>query len=260
MPPGAANGSTEERLALLESRQRAQEDKIKDLEDRNKDLEALLSALNTSDSKQKAKTRQLQSQMSYLNASAKQLESQMSSLNTSVSETASSTYVHWGSSKCSAPGAQTVYSGVVGGSHYTHTGAATNPLCLPFGTNLSNRKVPTSYAVLYGSAYQTFDDDHNKDPECAVCRASFPTTVMVAGTDSCQVGWKKQYSGYLMAGDRIHKAGSQYICVDSRMESVDNSDAQEDGKFLFLTVTQCGSLPCGMYTNNTIVTCAVCSK
>ena len=40
------------------------------------------------------------------------------------------TYVRWGNSTC-PPGANVVYSGAVAGSHYTHTGTAVNPLCLP---------------------------------------------------------------------------------------------------------------------------------
>ena len=40
------------------------------------------------------------------------------------------TYIRWGNSTCPY-GADTIYSGVVAGSHYTHEGAAVDPLCLP---------------------------------------------------------------------------------------------------------------------------------
>nr|KAG5693599.1 hypothetical protein BaRGS_014619 [Batillaria attramentaria] len=34
----------------------------------------------------------------------------------------------------------------------------------------------------------------------------------------------------------------------------------QNGKLLYFTVAECGSLPCDPYTSNKIVTCAVCSK
>ena len=40
------------------------------------------------------------------------------------------TYIRWGNSTCPY-GADTIYSGVVGGAHYNHEGAAVNPICLP---------------------------------------------------------------------------------------------------------------------------------
>ena len=40
------------------------------------------------------------------------------------------TYIRWGNSTC-PHGADTIYSGVVAGSWYDHTGAAVDPLCLP---------------------------------------------------------------------------------------------------------------------------------
>ena len=46
-----------------------------------------------------------------------------------IEDAQSSTFVHWGSSQCSAS-SQLVYSGVVGRSHYTHSGAATNYTCV----------------------------------------------------------------------------------------------------------------------------------
>ena len=40
------------------------------------------------------------------------------------------TYVRWGNDTC-PPTVSTLYSGVVGGSWYSHAGAAVDPLCLP---------------------------------------------------------------------------------------------------------------------------------
>ncbi|KAK7094565.1 hypothetical protein V1264_006102 [Littorina saxatilis] len=176
-----------------------------------------------------------------------------------IRDAQSSTFVHWGSSTCSNL-SHTVYSGVVGGSWYSHSGAATNYLCLTMSPVLIYHAVSSDWAKLYGGEYQTHDYHNNKDPVCAVCRSTLSTTVMIPGTNVCTPGWHLQYSGFLMAGQNDNTAGSEYICVDSRLENNVRGDADEDGKLLYYTVTRCGSLPCTPYVNNKVVTCAVCSK
>ena len=176
-----------------------------------------------------------------------------------ISETKSSTFVHWGSSQCS-DSSQLVYTGVVGGSHYTQSGAATNYLCLTMSPVLSNHQIPTYLAYLYGGEYQSFESHHNSDAVCSVCRSSYSTTIMIPGTNVCTQGWHRQYSGYLMAGEYDHAAGSEFICVDTEMDSRPGTTADNNGKLLYFTVTRCGSLPCQPYVNNKIVTCVVCSK
>jgi len=188
------------------------------------------------------------------------LEARVSTLNTGVIGAAASTYVQWGSSTCKADGAELVYSGVVGGSWYNEPGSAVNYLCLPLNPVLSNHVVPSSHAWLYGAEYETQDSHQDKDPVCAVCRAGLPTTVMVPATNTCESGWDLQYSGYLMTGNGANPAGSEYICVDSSLESGPRSNENKNGKFLQYTVTNCGSLPCEPYVQGKIVTCAVCSK
>ncbi|KAK7094561.1 hypothetical protein V1264_006098 [Littorina saxatilis] len=125
---------------------------------------------------------------------------------------------------------------------------------------LSDHAVSGNWAYLYGGEYQTSDSHNNKDPVCAVCRSTLSTTVMIPGTNVCTPGWHLQYSGFLMAGQNDNTAGSEYICVDSKLENTVHGDANENGVLLFFTVTQCGSLPCSPYVNNKVVTCAVCSK
>ena len=100
----------------------------------------------------------------------------------------------------------------------------------------------------------------NKDATCSVCRSTFSTTVMIPGTNVCTPGWHLQYSGFLMAGEYEHTAGSEYICVDSQFQSRLGGDTSQDGKLLYSSVTQCGSLPCEPYVNDKLVLCAVCSK
>ena len=176
-----------------------------------------------------------------------------------IRDAATSTFVRWGSSTCDAS-SELVYSGVVGGSLFDHTGAASNFLCLTMSPVFGNHTVPSAVALLYGGEYQTYDSHYEQDPVCAVCRSSFPTTVMVAGTNVCSPGWRLLYSGYLMAGYYHAAAGTEYICVDPSFEATIRSSADQNGKLMYFTVTRCGSLPCPPYVNNEIVTCAVCGK
>lgn len=177
-----------------------------------------------------------------------------------VQEAGSSVYIRWGNSVCPSSESH-VYTGAIGGSYYNSAGAATNHLCLTMSPILSDHSIPGSLAYLYGSEYYTYDGTSDrKDPLCAVCRAPRPTVIMVPGTNRCESGWTTEYSGYLMAGVDHDAAGTEYICVDSQLASRPGSDANLLGTHLFFTVTRCGSLPCGPYVNNKVVTCVVCSK
>ena len=176
-----------------------------------------------------------------------------------IQDAASSAFIHWGSSQCSNA-SQLVYSGVVGGSSHTSTGAASNYLCLTMSPVFSDHEVSSYKANLYGSEYQTYDSHQDKDAVCAVCRSTYSTTVMIPGTNVCTEGWRLQYSGFLMAGRDIHAAASEYVCVDSRLENSARGNEDENGVLFYYTITHCGSLPCTPYVNNKVVTCAVCSK
>ncbi|XP_070189455.1 uncharacterized protein [Littorina saxatilis] len=176
-----------------------------------------------------------------------------------IQDTQSSTFVHWGSSTCSNLSG-IVYSGVVGGAWYRHSGSATNYLCMTMSPVASSHPVTGVVAYLYGSEYETWDSYQFRVPVCAVCRSTLSTTVMIPGTNVCTPGWHLQYSGFIMTGTYFHDAGSEYICVDSKLENTTLGDASQEGAVLEYTVTRCGTLPCTVYSNNTVVTCAVCSK
>ena len=66
--------------------------------------------------------------------------------------------------------------------------------------------------------------------------------------------------GYLGAGHRNQKAGSEYICVDRNAEAFTRGRADNDGKLLYIVKSICGSLPCPPYDDNKSVTCVVCSN
>ena len=61
-------------------------------------------------------------------------------------------YVRWGHDSCPSTGAQLVYSGRAGGSHYNHKGGGTNPQCLPLNPNYLKYqpgKQTNSYIYIY---------------------------------------------------------------------------------------------------------------
>lgn len=176
-----------------------------------------------------------------------------------LSEASTSVFVHWGSSTC--PGSSAlVYTGVVGGSHYDSPGAAVDFLCLPIADVVLVDSSTTYSAHLFGGEYETYDTHMNTDPLCAVCRSPRPASIMVPAINQCPSGWTLEYGGYLMTGYPDHKAASQFVCVDSKMAERLGSEQDFNGKLLYYTVTNCGSLPCPPYSDGKKVTCVVCSK
>ena len=153
-----------------------------------------------------------------------------------------------------------VSTGVAGGSWFGHTGAAANRLCLTMTPELDEKTKATYPGYLYGTEYQAIHGHHDQDVPCSVCRARQPTTIMVPATRTCPSGWTAQYNGYLVTGYYLHRAASEYVCLDGQPEDVPNGRQNEDGSTWYYTLTRCGSLPCPPYVNDTVVTCVVCSK
>ena len=66
------------------------------------------------------------------------------------------TYIRWGNSTCPY-GADVIYSGVVAGSWWDHTGAAVDPLCLPLDPQyLQHQSGYQGHARLYGAEYEIY--------------------------------------------------------------------------------------------------------
>ncbi|XP_025108156.1 uncharacterized protein LOC112572613 isoform X1 [Pomacea canaliculata] len=169
-------------------------------------------------------------------------------------------YERWGNSGC-PNGTELVYSGVIGGSENTHTGAAANALCLPLNPVLENVPGASFVAYIYGAELQIHPlpkSDH--DPLCAVCRSPRATIVMVPAASACLPGWIVEYSGYLMAGHHTHTAATEYICVDREQHTRTGSDKNDDGKLFYYVSAACGSLPCPPYVSGKVLPCVVCSK
>lgn len=199
---------------------------------------------------------QLTARVNEISSSLQAMKNQM---NFGFSVVSTSVYVRWGSSTCPTSAAL-IYSGSVGGSYFDYPGAAANLLCLPLSgiSLLDSRGV--SYATLYGAEYRTGDLHDQKDPVCAVCQTSRPSSVMIPAMAACPSDWTLEYNGYLMAGAGGDKAASEYVCVDSKMEERQGSEEMFHANVLYYTHTVCGSLPCPPYSDQKIVTCVVCSK
>jgi hypothetical protein len=187
------------------------------------------------------------------------MSADIQALQTSVVEAGSSTFTRWGHSQCPS-NTDLVYSGVVGGKHYSQSGGGSDYLCLTMSPVFSGHTAGSDHGYLYGAEYETFDAHMESDAVCAVCRSRHPTTIMIPGTNVCTTGWTKQYDGYLVGERDVHQRSPNFICVDTAMEERPGTAENRDGALLYLTVTQCGSLPCGPYENNRVVTCVVCSR
>ncbi|KAL8580549.1 hypothetical protein ACOMHN_057992 [Nucella lapillus] len=171
---------------------------------------------------------------------------------------AGSTFIRWGRTVC-PDNTSTVYSGVVGGSWYEHTGGASNYLCLVMEPQLDNTTVVSSVNYLYGAEYEGIVGHHNQDVVCCVCWAPLATTLMIPATLTCPLGWTTQYRGHLASGHYGHKGRTEYVCLDEVRENRDGGQKSENGALFYYVIAQCGSLPCPPYVDNGVVTCVVCS-
>lgn len=63
-----------------------------------------------------------------------------------------------------------------------------------------------------------------------------------------------------MAGAIIHKAATQYICLNEHPEALTAGQDDHDGKLLYPVLAVCGSLACPPYEDGKYLTCAVCTK
>ena len=166
-------------------------------------------------------------------------------------------------------------SGYATGLHWERIGGGSNQLCLPEEPQLQNHIDPRVYSgYLYGIEYRT--DGHNlqgttayhaKPTPCAVCYVRQRSAqLMIPASNTCPVGWTREYIGYLMSGysfavgthDYRHHSTS-YICVDSAPEVAVGPIHQSQALLYFVRVG-CGSLPCSKFTEGSFVPCVVCTK
>ena len=173
-------------------------------------------------------------------------------------------YVRWGHNSCPGGGAQLVYAGRAGGSHYNQKGGGGNPQCLPLNPEYHSRQGTKNFGYMYGAEYQDTNvlvaDSHDTDVPCAVCHVPTRNALyMIPAKYNCPEGWTREYYGYLMSGFHNHHR-TDFSCVDYSLTPVVGSKPNLDG-FLFYAVRgACGSLPCPHYIQNKELSCAVCTK
>ncbi|XP_078698972.1 uncharacterized protein LOC144926242 [Branchiostoma floridae x Branchiostoma belcheri] len=182
-----------------------------------------------------------------------------------------SVYIRWGRKTCTDnTGAELVYSGVAGGTHYTHPGGGTNYQCLPTDPQWGRYQngVQGWKAFMYGAEYQLNTNIpfgstslHDDNVPCAVCYV--PTRgskLMIPARNTCYSGWTREYRGYLMASHYSHAGSKEYVCVDEQPEAVPGGHANHDGALFYPVEARCGSLPCPRYVEGRELTCVVCTK
>ncbi|XP_019642861.1 PREDICTED: short-chain collagen C4-like isoform X5 [Branchiostoma belcheri] len=181
-----------------------------------------------------------------------------------------SVYIRWGRKTCADNGgAELVYSGVAGGTHYTQSGGGTNYQCLPTDPQWGRYQdgVQGWKAYMYGAEYDLntnapFDSSFdNHDVPCAVCYV--PTRgskLMIPARNTCYSGWTREYHGYLMAGYYGHHGSKEYVCVDEQLETLPGGHATRHEALFYPVEARCGSLPCPRYVEGRELTCVVCTK
>ena len=175
-------------------------------------------------------------------------------------------YVRWGHNSCPGGGAQLVYAGIAGGSHYTSWGGGGNPQCLPLDPNFYKTvSGAQKWGYMFGAEYEETNsliaNSHNTGVQCAVCYVPTRNVLyMIPAKYTCPSGWTREYFGYLMS-ERYNHYRSQFSCVDYSLKPVTGSASHNHNGFLFYTVEGvCGSLPCPPYNRNKELSCAVCTK
>ena len=176
-------------------------------------------------------------------------------------------YVRWGHDSCPSTGAQLVYSGRAGGSHYSHSGGGSNPQCLPLDPNYLNYQPGLqTNSYIYGAEYTLTNhivpNSYDTDVPCAVCFVPTRTALYVIPAKyTCPSNWTTEYYGYLMAERNLPTHyRSQYTCVDKLLKPVIGTHHNHDGLLFLFVEGRCGSLPCPPYEETKELTCAVCTK
>lgn len=174
------------------------------------------------------------------------------------------TYTRWGKSSCPNK-TELVYTGRVGGSHYTHKGGGANYLCMPLDPEytLAVQNGVRGHSYVYGTEYEyPLRGLHDHDVPCAVCYAATrATALMIPAKTSCPRSWTREYYGFLMSAHIAHHR-SRFECVDVDQESLPGSKSNVDGALFYHVEASCTTapLPCPPYNGEKELTCVVCTK
>lgn len=255
--------ASESRWAATENRLRTAETKLRTMEERDQSEEEASQTHQATQSRSlSCEDKLLDTQQRLLSAENKLNLLDQTALGTqtpNATKQHGSTFIRWGRTAC-PNNTELVYSGIAGGSHLSHSGAASNRLCLTLQPQFDGTPATTNSNYLYGVEYEEMEGHHNHDAPCSVCRAPESNTIMVPATLTCPPGWTAQYTGHLMAGFHGHAAASEFLCLDVEPEHWAGGHEDKNGALLYNTRTVCGSLPCPPYVEGQVVTCVVCSK
>eukprot|EP00164_Ancoracysta_twista_P000466 GFYU01000625.1.p1 GENE.GFYU01000625.1~~GFYU01000625.1.p1 ORF type:complete len:964 (-),score=240.40 GFYU01000625.1:75-2966(-) len=173
-------------------------------------------------------------------------------------------YTRWGHQECPS-GDKKIYTGWVGGPHYTHRGSGAQPLCMaPTATYQGTNSGDQNGGLIYRSEYQTggmglgtLTGLHDREVPCALCQAQDVSNVqgsafMIPGKRNCPANTVKKYEGYLMGGHYTHQK-LDYTCLDSAPQGV-GSAGNEDGALFYPTEIQ--HIP--GYDHDSELTCVQC--
>lgn len=180
-------------------------------------------------------------------------------------------YTRWGRTSCPGNGTELVYSGYAAGTHYTHSGGASNFLCLPKEPSWGHftETSESTGAFVYGVEYELdarnlpdfFGKEiRNHDVPCAVCHSKRSSVLMTAGRINCFDGWTHEYTGYLTAEHHGHASASEFACLDKNPEDILNGSSNVNGRLMYFAEVVCGPLPCPPYAGGRELSCVVCTK
>ena len=184
-------------------------------------------------------------------------------------------YTRWGKSTCpQVEGTDLVYSGIAGGTWYTHRGGGANYLCMPkvpeYSPTLRYRGGTQGYAYVYGAEYeQPLQGGHDHNVPCAVCRVSTRSTVlMIPAKATCPSSWTREYYEYIMTEWRgTHNSSgivgrTMFECVDRDQESLPGGHTNTNGALFCHVEASCNpaGLPCPPYDSMQALNCVVCTK
>jgi len=131
-------------------------------------------------------------------------------------------YTRWGRTSCPSDGTDTVYTGVIGGGHYTHSGSASHYLCLSNDPEWDENEITADSAgYIYGTEYETNSSlscKHlqNKEAPCTVCKADPRTVILIPARTTCYRGWKMKYAGYVMVEYYSHSGNKDVLMLHQR--------------------------------------------
>lgn len=154
-------------------------------------------------------------------------------------------YIMWGKRGCPAT-SKIIYTGWVGGAHYSHRGSGSEYLCLPDVPKWGYYNNGSQNAgLLYVSEMETagyglgsdYKNMNNKEPACCVCMVNRRDKVlMIPGRRSCYDGWTLEYKGYLMAAHYSHNHATSWICMYEKPEThVNSNSGNQQGSLMYPT-------------------------